>query len=99
KFKERLLGAWFAGTTVPAGTWKVSLVGSGYTPSPSTHEYYTDLGANVLSTLTLASITEALGVLDAADPTFLAVTAGSTAKYLVIWLDTGTGATSPLAYY
>ena len=48
---------------------------------------------------TLASKTVTLGVFDAADITFTAVTSGSTAKAVVIWKDTGLSSSSPLLAY
>lgn len=80
-------------------TIKVAMVSSGYTYNTA-HEFYTDLGANVLSTdITLASKTVTDGAFDAADVTWTAVSAGSTAKALVIYKDTGSAATSPLLLY
>lgn len=78
---------------------KVAMVSSGYTYN-SAHEYYTDLGANVLSTdilLSGKSVTD--GAFDANDVTWTAVAAGSTAKALVLYRDTGTPSTSPLLLY
>ena len=40
-----------------------------------------------------------LGVFDAADITYTAVTSGSTAKAIVIYKDTGLSGTSPLLAY
>jgi len=48
---------------------------------------------------TLASKTVTLGVFDAADITFTAVTAGSTVKAVVLYKDTGVNSTSPLIAY
>jgi hypothetical protein len=78
-------------------TIKVALVKSSYTPSTSTHQFYSDLtpGTHVIGTpQTLASKTSTNGVADAADITFTAVTAGSTISYLAIYKDTGVAGTS-----
>lgn len=78
-------------------TIKAALVKSAYTPNLATHEFLSDLGANVLNTAqTLASKTTVAGAADAADVTFSAVTAGDTGSYVAIYKDTGTGSTSPL---
>lgn len=76
------------------------LVKSAYTPNFSTHEFISDLGANVLnSAQTLSGKSITLGVFDANDVTFAAVTAGDTAKAVVIAKNTGSNATSPLLAY
>lgn len=76
------------------------LVKSAYTPNFSTHEFITDLGANVLnSAQTLSGKSITLGVFDANDVTYTAVTAGDTAKAVVIAKNTGSNATSPLLAY
>lgn len=94
--KQKLLSS-TAAISLDTDTIKVALVSSAYTPNMATDEFYSTISANVLGTSqTLASKTIALGVFDAADVTFSAVTAGSTAKYLAIYKDTGLGSTSPL---
>lgn len=79
---------------------KAALVKSAYAVNLSTHEFLTDLGANVLSTnqaLTGRSVTG--GVFDADPMTWPTVTAGDTASFVVIFKDTGVAATSPLLMY
>ena len=97
KGKEKLLtGA----IDVSSATMMASLISSSYTANLSTDEFYTSVNSYLLNTAkVLASKTYALGVFDAADITFTAVTAGSTAKAVVIWKDTGAAATSPLLAY
>jgi hypothetical protein len=69
---------------------------SGYTPNLATHEFITDLGANIVARSgNLASKTVTAGVADAADKTLTAVT-GSTVTQIILARDTGTDATSPL---
>ena len=81
-------------------TIKVALVKSAYAVNLSTHEFLSDLGANVLGTnQALSGRSFTLGVFDAADSTWTAVAAGQTASYLVIFKDTGVAATSPLIAY
>lgn len=87
-----------ASINLSSDTIKVALV-RGYTYS-SAHQYLSDIttgGGTVVGTAqTLGSKTVALGVFDAADPTFTAVTAGSAIQSLVIYKDTGTASTSNL---
>lgn len=97
KGKEKLLSA---GINMLTDTIKAALVKSAYTVDLATHEFLSDLGANVLSTnqtLTGRSITG--GVFDAAAMTWPSVTAGDTASFVVLFKDTGSAATSPLIYY
>lgn len=97
KGKEKLLSG---SINLPSDTIKAALVSSSYTPNFSTHEFYSDISANVLDTPeTLGSKTVTLGVFDAADPTFVAVAAGSTAKAVVLYKDTGLASSSPLLAY
>lgn len=97
KGKEKLLSG---SINLSSDTIKVALVSSSYTPNLSTHEFYSDISATVLGTpQTLGSKTITLGVFDAADPTFAAVAAGSTAKAAVIYKDTGLASSSPVLAY
>ena len=77
----------------------MALMANTYTPNLTTHEYLTDLGANVLATVTLTGRTVTNGVFDADDPVFAAVTAGSTTNAVVTYKSTGVAATSPLLMY
>ena len=82
-----------AGTNI-----KFAAVSAGYTFS-TTHEFVTDLGANIvgrssnLTSKTLGSVGAA--IFDAADTQFTALT-GSVVTQLVMFYDTGTDATSVL---
>lgn len=79
-------------------TVKVALVTAGYTYS-STDQYYSSVSASVVGTpQTLGSKTFTNGVFDAADVTFTAVS-GSQVVSLVIYIDTGNSATSPLVAF
>ncbi len=71
-----------------------------YTVSIDTHEFLSDVasGGRVATSGNLASKTSTLGVADAADVTFSAVT-GDQSEALVIYKDTGSAATSPLIAY
>lgn len=77
-------------------TIKVALVGTGYTPDLATHQFVSDLGANIVARSgALTNKTVAAGVADADDMTFAGLT-GAQVKYIVIYKDTGVDATSPL---
>lgn len=89
--------AWKAsgGDTIKAALVKTST----YTVAIDSHEFYSDLGSSVVGTpvaLTLAD--PALGVLDANDVTFSAVT-GDPVGAIVIYKDSGSPTTSPLLAY
>lgn len=65
-----------------------------------TDQFLSAAGANTVGTAqTLTSKTGLLGVLNAASITFAAVTAGSTANAVLIFMDTGSAATSRLVAY
>lgn len=79
---------------------KAIIVSSAYTANLTTHEFLSDVDANRLGAdATLANKTVATGRLDADDVTWSAVTAGATAKAVILYKDTGTPATSPLLLY
>lgn len=97
KWKEALL-QFTSNNNLSAGTVKVALVTAGYTYS-SANQYYSSVSASVVGTpQTLGSKTFTNGVFDAADVTFTAVT-GSQVVSLVIYIDTGSAATSPLVAF
>lgn len=97
KGKEKLLSA---GINMLTDTIKAALVKSAYSVNLATHEFLSDLGANVLSTnQTLAGRSVTDGVFDASAMTWPSVTAGDTAAFVVLFKDTGNPATSPLIYY
>ncbi|MDI3512625.1 MAG: hypothetical protein PWQ61_3392 [Betaproteobacteria bacterium] len=97
KGKEKLLTA---AINISSDTIKAALVSSAYTPNLATDEFYTTISGSVLNTpQTLASKTITLGVVDAADILYTAVTSGATAKAVVLYKDTGTGSTSALLAY
>ena len=94
KAKETILSA---GIDLLTGTIKVALVKNTYPQNLSTDEFYSDISAYVLGTpQTLGTKSVTLGVFDAADVTYTAVTAGDTSEGVVIYKDTGVEATSRL---
>ena len=97
KWKEQLL-QFTANNNLSSGTVKVALVTSGYTYS-SSDQFYSSVSASVVGTpQTIGSKTFTNGVFDGADVTFTAVT-GSQVTRLVIYIDTGSAATSPLVAF
>lgn len=80
---------------------KAVLVDTGtYSPSLSSNEFLSDItaGARIATSGNLTSKTATLGVADAADVTFSAVS-GATAEAIVIYKDTGSAASSRLIAY
>lgn len=97
KWKEALL-QFTTNNNLSSGTVKVALVTAGYTYS-SAHQFYSSVSASVVGTpQTIGTKTFTNGVFDGADVTFTAVT-GSQATSLVLYIDTGSAATSPLVCY
>ncbi len=78
-------------------TIKMLLCSNSYSPNTTTDEFHADVpgGAIIATSSALASKTVALGVFDAADKTFTAVS-GSTVTQIVFYKDSGVSATSPL---
>ena len=97
KWKQALL-EFTANNDLDGQTVNVALVTSGYTYS-ATHQFYSSVSASVVGTpQTIGTKTFTNGVFDGADVTFSAVT-GSQVTRLVIYIDTGSAATSPLVAY
>jgi hypothetical protein len=92
-----------------ADTIKVALCTSSYTPDQDTHDYFNDITNEVTGTgytaggATLGSKTEAYTAgtntytFDAADTSWTSSTI--TARYAILYRDTGTASTSPLIGY
>lgn len=97
KWKQALL-EFTANNDLDGQTVKVALVTAGYTYT-STDQYYSSVSASVVGTpQTIGSKTFTNGVFDGADVTFTSVT-GSQVVSLVIYIDTGSAATSPLVAF
>lgn len=86
---------WLGQVNFEADPIKAALLPAGYTPAAA-HEFLSDVGSTIGTAQALTSVTAAGGVFDAADLSFGAVSGGATAKYLLLYKDTGTAATSPL---
>lgn len=96
-WKQALL-EFTANNDLDGQTVKAALVTAGYTYSGS-DQYYSSVSASVVGTpQTIGSKTFANGVFDGADVTYTAVT-GSQVVAIVIYIDTGNTATSPLVAY
>lgn len=97
KFKQRSISGQIA---LPTDVVKVTLVTSGYTYS-SAHEFYSSVtaGTRIATSAALATKTVTNGVFDADDTSFPSVAAGSTGAALIVWVDTGTEATSALVAF
>lgn len=97
KWKEQLL-QFTADNNLSSGTVKVALVDTGTYTYSSAHQYLSSLTGVVGTAQTIGSKTFTNGVFDGADVTFATVT-GNTVEALVLYIDTGSSATSPLVAY
>jgi hypothetical protein len=100
KFKEAILQA--TANSSLGGTVKVALVDTGTYTYSAAHEFYSSLtgivGPAQASQPTLATKTFVNGLFDAQDVTFTGVS-GVSVEALVIYVDTGTAATSRLVAF
>lgn len=99
KFKEALLtGA--ANSNPSTGNVKVVLIDVGDYTYSAAHEFLSDVpaGARVATSANLTNKTFVNGVFDADDTSFTAVT-GDQSEALIIYIDTGSAATSRLMLY
>ena len=98
KWKEQLL-QFTANNDIEAGTVKVALIDTGtYTYNSADQFWSSASSASVGTPQTIGSKTYTNGVFDGADVTFTAVT-GNSVEALIIYIDTGSAATSPLVAY
>jgi len=100
--REKFLGGELDWSDDSAQNWKVYLIDEAdYAYNFTTDEFADDIAvgaAKVATSGNLANLTNALGVANADDITFSAVS-GDQSEALVIWQDTGTQSTSPLVLY
>ena len=97
KWKQALL-EFTANNDLDGQTVKVALVTAGYTYSAG-DQYYSSVSASVVGTpQTIGNKTFTNGIFDGDDVVFTAVT-GSQVVALVIYIDTGSAATSPLVAF
>jgi hypothetical protein len=98
KWKEQLL-QFTANNNLSSGTVKVALIDTGTYTYSATHQFWSSASSASIGTpQTLGSKTFTDGVFDAADVTFTSVT-GNSVEALIIYIDTGTAATSPLVAF
>lgn len=98
KWKEQLL-QFTTNNNLSAGTVKVALIDTGTYTYNSANQFWSSAStASVGTPQTLGTKTFTNGTFDAADVTFTAVT-GASVEALIIYIDTGTAATSPLVAY
>jgi len=98
KWKEQLL-QFTANNNLSAGTVKVALIDTGTYTYNAADQFYSSASAAAVGTpQTIGSKTFTNGVFDGADVTYTAVT-GASIEALIIWVDTGSNATSPLVAY
>jgi len=98
KYKESLISGG-SNVNLSSGTVKVALVDTGTYTYSASHDFYDDVSAAVVGTpQTIGSKTVTSGTFDGSDVTFSAVS-GSSVEALVIYVDSGSAATSPLVAY
>ncbi len=97
KWKEAVMQA--SSNSSLGGTVKAALIDTGAYTYSSAHDFWDDASAGVIGTpQTLASKTYTSGTFDAANVTYTAVS-GNTVEAIIIYIDTGTPATSRLVAY
>lgn len=97
KFKEALLNG-SANTDMSAGTVKAALVDTGTYTYNAAHDFLDDLSGVVGTAQTLSGKTFTNGTFDSDNVTWSSVS-GDTAEAIVLYIDTGTPATSRLILY
>lgn len=97
KWKEALLQA--SSNSALTGTVKAALIDTGVYTYSAAHDFWDDASAGVIGTpQTIATHTYTNGVFDGDNVTFTAVS-GASVEAIIIYLDTGTPATSRLIAY
>lgn len=96
-YKQALLDQ-DANSDLDDGTTKVALVDTGTYTYSAAHDFLDDLSGVVGTAQTIANTTVTTGLFDGDNVTFTAVS-GATVEALVIYIDTGTPATSRLVAY
>lgn len=97
KWKENLLQ--LTANNGLGGTVKVALVDTGTYTYSAAHQFYSSISGVGGTPQTLGTKTYTNGVFDAADITYTAVAGTVSYEALVIYIDTGSSATSPLVAY
>lgn len=98
KWKEQLL-QFTANNNLSSGTVKVALIDTGTYTYNSADQFWSSASAASIGTpQTIGSKTFTNGVFDGDDVTFTAVS-GNTIEALILYIDTGNAATSPLVAF
>lgn len=96
KYKQALLDG-DTNIDINDGTVKVALSTAAYN---SAHDFYDDVSASTVGTpQTIANTTVTDGLFDGDNVTYTAVAGGSTVTALIIYIDTGSAATSRLVAF
>lgn len=95
KAKEQMLQG---GINLSTGTVKIALVDTGTYTYSAAHEFYSSVTGVVGTPATLSTKTFTNGTFDAANATLTGVS-GATFEALIIYIDTGSAATSRLIAY
>lgn len=96
KYKQALLDG-DSNIDINDGTVKVALSSAAYN---SAHDFYDDVSASTIGTpQTIANTTVTNGLFDGDNVTFTAVASGSTVSTLIVYIDTGSAATSRLVAF
>ena len=97
KYKEAILDA-LANSDLNDGTVKVALIDTGTYTYNAAHDFLNDVSGIVGTAQTINNTTVTNGLFDGDDVTFTAVS-GATVEALIIYIDTGSSATSRLVAY
>lgn len=98
KWKEQLL-QFTANNNMSSGTVRVALIDTGVYTYSAAHQFYSSASSAVVGTpQIIGTKTFTDGIFDGADVTFTAVS-GSSVEALIIYIDTGSAATSPLVAF
>lgn len=97
KWKEAIAQA--TANSSLSGTVKAVLVDTGTYTYSASHEFYSSITGAAGTPQTIGSKTFTNGLFDGADVTFTAVAAGNSLEAIVIFIDTGSAATSRLVAF
>ena len=97
KYKEAILSS-AANSSLLAGNIKVALIDTDTYTYGAAHQFYSDLSGVIANSANLAGVTVTDGLLDADDAVIGSVS-GVESEAIVLWIDTGTPATSRLVAF
>lgn len=101
KYKEALLGG-SANISLSSGTVKAALVDTGVTAYNAAHDFYDDISSAVIGTPVALSSNKVVtnGIFDCdTNPSFTGLVSAPTIEAIVVYIDTGTPATSRLVAF